>query len=215
MLTKIEQLKNTEWLFLISLIYFIFGSMGNYTFQENVYAGFILENIKTLPIENNDTLQFEYLGNEYSLQYIITFLIAKTGLSIFITSRLVCGLLTLISMLSVYFFCFFFSNSRLNSFVISFLLCLSGFVATRTLGIGYPNSFFNFSQFGLYLTTLGMSLYLLNYKSFSLKIGFFLIFIHFIWSIFYFFFILIMNFLENDKITIKKENIIFFLFPYF
>jgi hypothetical protein len=216
MLTKIDQLNNKEWLFLISLTYFIFGLIGIYTFQESVYAGFILESLKTLPNEKYYTnLQSEYLGNEYSLQYIITFFIAKTGLSIFITSRLVCGLLTLISMLSVYFFCLFFSNSRLNSFVISFLLCLAGFVATRTLNLGYPNLFFNFGQFGIYLTILGISLYLLNYKSFSLKIGFFLIFIHFVWSIFYFFFIFVMIFFEKEKITIKKKDIIFYLISIF
>lgn len=216
MLDKIDHLKNKDWIFLISIIYFLFGLIGIYVNQENIYAGYILENLKNIDLENNtSTLVNEYLGNEYSLQYIIAFLIAKTGLSIFIASRLMCGILTLIAMLSVYLFCFFFSNSRFNSFVISFLLCLGGFVATRTLDIGYPNLFFNFGQFGIYLAMLSISLYLLNYKSLSLKIGFFLIFLHFVWSVFYFFFILVMFFFEKKKISLNKKDYIFFLISLF
>ncbi len=92
-------------------------------------------------------------------------------------------LLTLTSFLSIYYLAKIFSNSNLYCFLTPIIFLPFNFVNTRWYGIDYPSGFFNFGQFGLYLTILSLSLFILGHRKSSIFVFILCIFVNPIWGI--------------------------------
>lgn len=204
--------QNNKYLKLATLFSFIYCLFFNFIFQENVTVA------KYFEYDVNDIINpvfLTYIFNAQSILIGLAILLKKIGIDQLYLHFFFNFLLTLTSFLSIYYLAKIFSNSNIYCFLIPIIFLPFNFVNTRWYGIDYPSGFFNFGQFGLYLTILSLSLFILEHHKNSIFVYILCIFTNPVWGIINSAIIgtLIVLKFKNIKINtlVNNKTIIFFV----
>lgn len=190
---KNSDIKKMNILFILSIFIFLFSKTD---WIESTEWSYILnENVGLSEIN----FFYHNALSSFSGINLLNIFLLKLGLNVKIINTLFYILINATSFLSIYFFCEYLNKKSSLNYVIPFLFLFIKIDNSHGYDIIYPNNFWIFGQFGMYLCLMVISFYLLSYKRLLILSSILLSFTHVVWFIGAFFFILIDLVLKNKK----------------